>query len=129
VLQRAGRQIFNLAELAQIMTAMADNKCKNSGCMIDDRRIYDFKRLGPAQAALRRLTRVGDKIASFKSGSMRLPTVYGFLSVGSRVDELIVANRSEIMEALERDRDCNPLSDEHPISIFAGPVKTCSRSS
>ncbi|MDR7037969.1 hypothetical protein J2X36_002724 [Methylobacterium sp. BE186] len=124
-LSYAGRWIFDLAEVAELMTAMAKNEHRNTNGAVDDRRDYDFHASGgQAQAALKRLARDASKIAAFKTGSIRLPVIYAFRSAADKLADLAGADRDDVLDALQRDRQAKPLGQDHPIELFSGPTKS-----
>lgn len=128
---RAGkRSLFDLGELGELMTAMADNEHANTDGQTDDRRAYDFgKAAGAAASSLKRLERYSVKLLRPKVNGERLPPVYGLRTARPLLDKLAGADRDDILEALDRDRETCTLPRAHPLSDkFDGPLKPANRS-
>jgi hypothetical protein len=122
---RAGkRALFDLAELGELMTAMAENEHANTDGAIDDRRVYDFgKAAGGAASSTKRLSRYAVRLCQPRVGQERLSPVYGLRSSRPLLDKLANAHRDDVLEALDRDRERNALSRDHVWPVFDGPVK------
>lgn len=125
-LRFAKRNLFDLAELGELMTAMAENEHANTDGAIDDRRAYDFARASGASSA-KRLHRIAVKLCSPKSNGDRLPPVYGLRTARPLLDKLAGGDKDDILEALDRDRDRHTLSRDHAFPVFSGPLKPGNR--
>jgi energy-coupling factor transporter ATP-binding protein EcfA2 len=123
-LRAAKRSLFDLAELGELMTAMAENEHAGTDGRVDDRKVYDFgKAGGGATSSLKRLHRYAVKLLRPKVNGERLSPVYGLRTARPLLDQLGGADRDDILDALDRDRDGNALSRVHTWPVFDGPTK------
>ncbi|MFH6781149.1 MULTISPECIES: DUF5906 domain-containing protein [Methylobacterium] len=119
--QRAGRSIFTIGEVAEVMTAMSYNEYVNTHGVVDDRRNYDLRApKGPEQAALKQLARDAIAQKEIRSDSVRHSRIYVLKKAEALIARLASARSAELIEALERDRKQHPLSSEHDIEAFSG---------
>jgi hypothetical protein len=123
-LRRGKRTLFDLGELGELMTAMGENEHANTNGAVDDRRTYDFtKAAGSAASSVKKLHRYAVKILAPRFNGERLPPVYGLRSARPHLDKLATADKGDVLEALDRDREGNTLSREHVWPVFDGPLK------
>ncbi|GJD86341.1 hypothetical protein HPGCJGGD_4247 [Methylobacterium haplocladii] len=122
-LRAANRELFDLKELAGLMTDMAENEHANTNGTVDDRREYNF---GNNPAASKRLAREATKIKEIRSNGKCLGNVYGFRTARQIIDRFKIASNRAVLEALDQDR-AKPLSRVHVFPIFAGPLRSTGR--
>jgi hypothetical protein len=125
--RQAKRSLFDAKELAEVMTAMADNEHRNTQGAVDDRKEYEFGAGGGGLALGKRLKKYTVKVAAFKSNNTRLPVIYGFKTARPLTDKLLDAGRDTVFDALDKDMDDHPLSARHTWEVFGGPPKPAKR--
>ena len=125
LLVASGRGIFDLREFADLASDMSENECRNSGGRADDRKRYDLRAPnGQEQAALQYFAGRTTKLKSYKTpdGKSRLPTMY-VINGTDAAKRIVLADRREVLDALERDRKRHRLLEQHPLPAFAYPLK------
>lgn len=122
-LRAHGREFFDTKELASIMTAMGENEWRNTNGAVDDRAAYDF---GESPSMAKRLNKQATQVRVVKSNGTRVATVYGLRTARPAIDRLASASGPDVMDALDRDRDGHPLSRDHVLSAYAGPITPAS---
>ena len=119
-----GRVMFDLQELERLISDMGENECRNTGG-VGDRERYDFHHnpRGPEQAALRYIRARAFKPGDYKTpdGKKRLSPIYVFKKAEA-AGRLSVANREDVLEALEHDRRQHRLTKRHPLRDYAYPI-------
>ena len=122
----AERTLVDAKEIAVLMSAVAHNEWKNSGRKVDDRPdngAYDFSARGSGPGTVHgELGRAFTKLAEFKSGSVRLPTVY--VRKGSKLETALADEpRKVVLDHLDDDRARHPVLEEYLGVAVRGPVK------
>lgn len=119
-----GRGMFDLQELERLISDMGENECRNMGG-VGDRERYDFHHnpRGPEQAALRYIRARAFKPGDYKTpdGKKRLSPIYVFKKAEA-AGRLSVANRDDVLEALEHDRKQHRLTKRHSLRDYAYPI-------
>lgn len=120
----AGRLLVDTKEMGALMTAVAHNEWENSGHQTDDRPDgkYDLLKSGAAPGLIvAELGLAFTKLAQFKSGSVRLPTIYVRKGAPEEIG-LDGAGRELVLRRLEDDRSRHPLREDHLGEAVRGPV-------
>jgi hypothetical protein len=120
-LQDAGRSVFDMKELAGVMSALSENERENSKGAINDARRYDFASDGgQVKKVGRRVEMVANSLGRIRAKGTRA-TVYVFKSADMAAD-MAIAKPLEIVETLQRDRERHRLSDTHRLPVFDVPL-------
>ncbi|MCJ2110756.1 DUF5906 domain-containing protein [Methylobacterium sp. E-025] len=131
LLESHNRHITDMQEIAEICSRMSENEFRNSDGAIDCRQTYSFHGADAGmQAVIKYIQTKADKVGAgadgrgykVDSGRRRLPIIYAFKGAGAG-KRLVGASRTDVVDALERDREQHPLSERHPLRAFAGPVE------